>query len=231
MPRDIETVVHIIRIFLMITALCTTAFPLLYLFSPWYRSNLGRAVMIQSVSVAVAIDVSVVRIFWIPEWNLTAILLVNAGTLAFISVASLYLTWMLFLYNFKPNKERPQMSNVTVPVDGFKKPLISNELYDRLKWVAQIGLPAFGALYFALAPLWVLPNPDKVVGTVVAVDTFLGIVLGLATKNYNASDAPVDGVMAITTNGDGKLFQLQLHSDPEELEQKDTVVFKVSPPE
>ncbi len=105
MPRDIQTVIHIIRIFLVITAVCVTSFPLLYLFSPWYRSNLGRAMMIQSVSVAFAVDISVVRSYWATEWSLTAILIVNVLTLSFISVASLFLTLMLFHYNFKPSEE------------------------------------------------------------------------------------------------------------------------------
>jgi len=61
--------------------------------------------MIQSVSVAFAVDISVVRSYWATEWSLTAILIVNVLTLSFISVASLFLTLMLFHYNFKPSEE------------------------------------------------------------------------------------------------------------------------------
>jgi hypothetical protein len=61
--------------------------------------------------------------------------------------------------------------------------LISNKTYDILKWIAQILLPAFGTLYAALA----LPYGDQVVGTILAVDTFLGALLGISSKKYNAA--------------------------------------------
>lgn len=62
---------------------------------------------------------------------------------------------------------------------------MSNKLYDILKWVAQIFLPALGTLYFALAGIWNLPCGEEIVGTITAVDTFLGIILGLSSIAYN----------------------------------------------
>lgn len=62
---------------------------------------------------------------------------------------------------------------------------LSNKLYDTLKWIAQILLPAAGTLYFALAGIWNWPYPDAVVGTITAVDTFLGVLLGLSTASYS----------------------------------------------
>lgn len=64
---------------------------------------------------------------------------------------------------------------------------MSNKLYDVLKWVAQILLPAIGTLYFALAGIWDLPYAEGVVGTITAIDTFLGCLLGISTANYNKS--------------------------------------------
>lgn len=61
----------------------------------------------------------------------------------------------------------------------------SNKTYDKLKWIAQILLPAIGTLYFALAQIWGFPYAEQIVGTVTAVDTFLGILLGISTYNYN----------------------------------------------
>ena len=61
---------------------------------------------------------------------------------------------------------------------------LSNETYDLLKWVAQYFLPALGTLYFALAGIWGFPFGEQVVGTVTAIDTFLGVVLGLSTSTY-----------------------------------------------
>lgn len=62
---------------------------------------------------------------------------------------------------------------------------MSNKVYDVLKWIALILLPALGTLYFALAGVWNLPYAEQVVGTITAVDTFLGAVLGIASANYN----------------------------------------------
>ena len=62
---------------------------------------------------------------------------------------------------------------------------MNNKVYDILKWIAQILLPALGTFYFAIATIWSLPAPDAVVGTITAVDAFLGAVLGISTIAYN----------------------------------------------
>lgn len=62
---------------------------------------------------------------------------------------------------------------------------ISNRTYDILKWIAQIVLPALGALYFGLASIWGFPAADKVVGTITVIDTFIGVILGISTAQYN----------------------------------------------
>ena len=61
---------------------------------------------------------------------------------------------------------------------------MSNKVYDVLKWIAQFLLPALGTLYFALASIWGLPYGEEVVGTITAIDTFLGVLLGIASNNY-----------------------------------------------
>ena len=60
----------------------------------------------------------------------------------------------------------------------------SKNTYDFLKWVAQFLLPAAGTLYFALASIWALPYGEQVVGTITAVDTFLGVLLGISSNAY-----------------------------------------------
>lgn len=65
---------------------------------------------------------------------------------------------------------------------------ISNKAYDIMKWIAQYFLPALGTLYFALASIWGLPYGEQVVGTVTAIDTFLGVILGISTMQYNKSN-------------------------------------------
>lgn len=61
---------------------------------------------------------------------------------------------------------------------------MSNKTYDALKMVAQIVLPALGTLYFALAGIWGLPYGEQIVGTITAVDTFLGAVLKISSDRY-----------------------------------------------
>lgn len=63
---------------------------------------------------------------------------------------------------------------------------MSNKTYDILKWIAQILLPGIGTLYFALAGIWNLPLADQIVGTITAVDAFLGLLLGISTAKYKA---------------------------------------------
>jgi hypothetical protein len=62
---------------------------------------------------------------------------------------------------------------------------LNNRVYDILKWIALILLPALGTLYFALAGIWHLPYGEQIVGTITAIDTFLGALLGISTLNYN----------------------------------------------
>lgn len=64
---------------------------------------------------------------------------------------------------------------------------MSNQTYDRLKFIAQYVLPAAGAFYFAVAGIWGLPYGEQIVGTIAAADTFLGVVLGYSTHRYNKS--------------------------------------------
>lgn len=62
--------------------------------------------------------------------------------------------------------------------------IFSNKDYDTLKWIAQIFLPALGTLYFALAQIWGLPYGEQIVGTITALDTFIGVCLGISSGNY-----------------------------------------------
>ena len=62
---------------------------------------------------------------------------------------------------------------------------MSNKTYDVLKWIAMYFLPALGTLYFALAGIWGFPYGEEIVGTITAVDTFLGVIIGISTAQYN----------------------------------------------
>jgi hypothetical protein len=111
---------------------------------------------------------------------------------------------------------------------------MTSKVYDALKQVAQIWLPALGAAYFSLAGIWGFPNPEDVVGTIVVIDTFLGVVLHISTQTYSQSEKAFDGTAHIMTSPDGteKTFMLVLNKDPAgelvDIESKPSISFKIS---
>ena len=61
---------------------------------------------------------------------------------------------------------------------------MTNRTYDILKEIAQIILPALATLYFALSGIWGLPYGEEIVGTIAAVDAFLGALLKISSVQY-----------------------------------------------
>jgi hypothetical protein len=103
--------------------------------------------------------------------------------------------------------------------------MITGKTYDVLKFCALIAFPATGTLYFTLAAIWGLPAAEQVVGTIVAIDTFLGVVLQISSTKFSKSDARFDGDMIVTETPQGKLFSLELNDDSD-LSDKDEILFK-----
>ena len=69
--------------------------------------------------------------------------------------------------------------------------MLNNKVYDILKYIALIVLPALATLYFAISSIWGLPYGEQIVGTITAVDCFLGALLGISTNLYNKAQQPV----------------------------------------
>lgn len=105
---------------------------------------------------------------------------------------------------------------------------LSNKNYDILKWVAQILLPALGTFYFALGSLWGLPFIEQTVGTITAIDVFLGVLLGISGKNYEANEK-YDGDLVIAGDREDQpdLFSLELTKHPEDIAKKKDLVLRV----
>ena len=70
--------------------------------------------------------------------------------------------------------------------------LLNDKVYDIIKYIAQYVLPAVGTLYLALASIWGLPYGEEVVGTITAIDTFLGAILGISTYSYNKNQENIE---------------------------------------
>lgn len=113
---------------------------------------------------------------------------------------------------------------------------LSNSTYDKLKFVALVVLPALAAFVVAFNSLWNIPNQDAIAGTIMAVDTFLGALLGVSSKQFqeeiqdpkhNDGFLEVTGVNPDTGHPD---LAMTITRDPNELVQKDIVKFKIGSP-
>ena len=101
---------------------------------------------------------------------------------------------------------------------------IPDKYYDILKELAQVVLPALGTLYFALAAIWGFPYGEQVVGTITAIDAFLGACLHISTKSYTG-----DGTLNIdTTNTKTDQWSLDFDTPLDMVSDKKTVVLKVN---
>lgn len=119
------------------------------------------------------------------------------------------------------------MSDVNV-VPG-TNPMLNDKWYGILEWWARVGLPASATLYGSLGALWAFPNVTPVVGTIVAVDTFLGIFLGFAQRSYDSSDAKYDGTIEVINQAQGTLYSLNLNAHPDTISDANALTFKVNP--
>lgn len=116
---------------------------------------------------------------------------------------------------------------VPAPETGF---VLSPTLYNRLKFLVQVVLPAFGSLYFGLGAIWGLPAADKVVGTCTLVATFLGALVFVSARSYAKSDAKFDGIVTVVEDpvSGKRTVSFEVPGDPNDiLEQKDQLLLKV----
>lgn len=110
------------------------------------------------------------------------------------------------------------------------KPMLTSTQYELLKKLVQIVLPAVASLYFSLAQIWGLPAAEQVVGTLALFATFFGILLTLSSWSYHAVEARTDGEIVVMIDETGKkIYSLELDSDPNDLDSKELVKFKVKP--
>lgn len=101
--------------------------------------------------------------------------------------------------------------------------VLSNKVYDTLKWIAQYLLPALATLWIALAKVWGLPYGTEIGATISAIDLFLGAILGISSHNYQG-----DGTMVVnSTNPEKDLYSLEVAGNVADLADKKTITFVV----
>ena len=105
---------------------------------------------------------------------------------------------------------------------------LSNKMYNKLKFLVQVLLPAISVFYITLANIWSFPNPEPVALTIAAITTFLGTILMISTKSYNTTSLKYNGNLVVTVSPEGKkLYSLELNDAIEELDKKDVAAFKI----
>ena len=62
--------------------------------------------------------------------------------------------------------------------------ILSDKVYDILKWVALIVFPALATLVSTVFGLWDIPYSEPTAGTITAIATFMGAILMVSSSNY-----------------------------------------------
>jgi hypothetical protein len=106
MTTDVDVLTNWIRACLVLAAIFTTAFPILYLFSPWYSTKLGRLLMLQAVSFALAIDITLLFTYWFPS-NILINFWIEAAVFFLIACSTGALTFMLWRTNHQKRPSHP----------------------------------------------------------------------------------------------------------------------------
>jgi len=110
--------------------------------------------------------------------------------------------------------------------------MFTDAMYSFGKKFVQVYLPAISSLYFGLGNIWGFPAIEQVVGSCAVVATFIGVCLGISSKNFDASEAGFGGEIKVGTSEKGKkVYSLELKGDPAEIEQYGAITFKVVPHE
>ena len=106
--------------------------------------------------------------------------------------------------------------------------ILSNKVYDTLKWIAQYLIPALGTLYFTIAGIWGLPYGEQVLGTLTAIDLFLAAILGLSAAAYRKTGT--DGVLLIdSSDPERDIYRFEPNGDPATYAEKKTITLTVDP--
>lgn len=112
MTRDLESLQHWLHIFLWVAAVCTTLFPVLWAFSRWWSTLIGRLLMLQSVALAAAVDLTLAfQYIEVGPDDLLTIFWINAVVFGLIALASVLLTVAMIRLNYFRRKKKKETQN------------------------------------------------------------------------------------------------------------------------
>lgn len=104
---------------------------------------------------------------------------------------------------------------------------VPNKVYNVVKYLVLIAIPAFSTAYFALGDTLGLPAADQVVKTLTVVAALLGSLVGLAARGFNSSDARFDGTLQVDETDTSLIHNLDIQTDPEQLKDQNEILLKV----
>lgn len=106
--------------------------------------------------------------------------------------------------------------------------LLNDKQYFILNNLALVVLPAVGTLYFALAQIWGLPGGKEVLGSIVACDTFLGVLVKVGESSYDRSGAQFDGAINVSDTAEKTVYSIDLNDHPDTLKNMTQATFKIN---
>lgn len=79
--------------------------------------------------------------------------------------------------------------------------VLNDNVYNVLKWVGLIVLPAIATLVKAVFPVWNLPYADAIATTCTALGVFVGTLIGVSQANMKPElDAEEEAVVEFADN-------------------------------
>lgn len=134
--------------------------------------------------------------------------------------------------DINPN-DIPDEADLGIPEDDSSTDLLylSDVAHNRLKALVTLILPAISTAFVTIAGLWGMDSTtaSRIVGTLVAITTFLGVILAISTKKYNNSDAKFDGAINVIPGDGGDAMHVNVN--PASIANKDQVLLQVNTPD
>ena len=81
---------------------------------------------------------------------------------------------------------------------------LNDKVYNVLKWVCLIALPALAVLYFTLAKIWALPYGAEIPATINAIALFIGTLIGISNATIKKEESNAEEINVIDNTEDNQ---------------------------